>query len=277
MNNYITAPITACVNFNHMVKYFCLPLKTACNGTVIDGLFALCGNLWNCNKKCATDINYYFPVPEDGKIQFQTNFSLSTDSVLGTDIEIKLYDLNDNEIEADWNDYVSRWVVGQGYQTIEIDFAEVPIDCGSFKISVGEGVVCTEQFKKRPCSCLVEIEGIVSDKDCWNNYYGTSQVFTGTNFAYSNRIYLEGNAKYFGTNTTTKGMVEVLRFIPTALIAPYMQRYIAHKILKSKQVIINGETWNTKDTQMTPRERSSMFWPIMEFERKVCSDNTGCN
>ncbi len=279
MDNYTTLEIGNCINFNHVVKQFCLPFKSACNNTVIDGLFT--NQHFNCAKPCKTDPDAFIMVPFDGTLMFQTNIKLPTDAEWGTDITLELYDLNNELIEGNHTDFASRWVVGSdgrvGYQTIEIDFANVPTQCGYFKIISGEIEIFTEMFKKDDCTCFVEIESIVKEFDCWNNYYGLSKGgFTGTDFHYSNKIYLEATEKYFGANIRENSLTELVRVIPKSLIAPYMAKYLSFKILKEKNVLVNGYLWKTKDITLTPREKSSMFWVILEFERKQCEDSGTC-
>lgn len=281
MDNYITLPITECVPFNHMVKTFCLPIKTACNNTVIDGYFVECDHQFNCSAKCNTDQNSYIMVPPDGTLVFQTNYKLPVTAEWGTDIQIELYDLQGNAIgELQHDDFSALYVVGNdgrvGYQTIEIDFSLVPIDCGYFRIYTEDQEVCTEYFKKEDCITLIEFSSNVKEFDCWNNYYGLSKgAYTGTDFVYVNRIFLAGTIKLFSLSNATN--TQILRFTPSQLVGPFIAKYLNAKILSQKTIVINGEEWKSRDTTLTVRERSQMFWPIMEFERKVCSDNTTCS
>lgn len=279
MDNYITLPIKKCTSFNHYVQHFCLPIKQTCDDTVIDGFFVECGDQFNCTKMCTTDKLSFIDMPFDGKLMFQTNFNIKTDKLWGVDIIIKLYDLGNNLISDEHTSFASKWVIGKstkgGYQTIEIDFSLVPIICGYFEISFGDITFCTEYFRKEDCASFVEIEGIVNGTDCWNNYYGLTQTsFTGTNFAYSNKIYLKGMTKLFSVSNTN---LETLRFYPSELVGPFIAKYITNKILRQSKVSINGDIWSTKDTTLTVREKSSMFFPVIEFERKVCDTSFGCS
>lgn len=285
MNNYITVdPGTDCKSFNHVVTSFCLPKKVTCDNTTIDGLFTECGAQWNCSRACSSDRQYFFPVPADGLMMFQTNFyhpaMPDASKAWGTWITITLYDVDDNIVEADHTVFASRWVVGHSgkipFQNIEIDFSLVAVECGYFKISSGGTDICTHHFHKEDCTQLVELESVYNAKaDCWGNYYGIAEAgFIGSdNFAYTNKIWLAASTKYFGVNDDK----EILRLTPKALIPPYMERYISMKVLKSKSIYVDGDLWRNVDNIFTPREKSTMFWPIIQFERPICSDVSGCN
>lgn len=284
MDNYITILPTSCINFNHVIKKFCLPEKTLCDHTIIDGLFVDCGNQWNCNLLCALDKPYYINMPTNGKIMLQTNFNTSKNpvEVWGSQIKIELYDQNDVFITDDHTTFSSRYMVGYtgkyGFQNIEIDASQITLNCFYFKIKFNVEEVCTQLFKKAECDDIIEIESTYSDYDCWNNYYKPSSYgFTGTsNFAYSNKIYLKGKYKYFGTSVSEDKLTEIIRFYPSELISPYMAKYLSFKILKAKKSIINGEYWDNKSNNLTPRDRSSMFFNILEFERSSCGVNNSC-
>lgn len=285
MNNYATLPIAECINFNHSVREFCLPAISSCNNTIVNGLFTDCDKQWNCNPNCPNDLPYYWPIPlEGGKIMLQTNFNTpqnpdNTDA-WGSYITLKLFDGNNNQVTGDHGTFASQHVVGHdgefGYQTVEIDFDKVPVNCGYFQICVdGEDPICTHHFKKVKDDCLVCLESIET-KDCFNNYYGQSQAgFVGTsNFKYTNKIYLKGHFMPYGNSTSleTGEVTKRLRFYPKIdLLPPYMMDYLQFKILASDQVIINGETWDNLDSSYTPRQFMTMFKPVIEWSQVLCS------
>lgn len=283
MDNYITLPIENCVNFNHVERTFCLPIKTACNNTVVDGLFT--NNQWNCNKKCSSDKDYFITVPPDGKIMFQTNFNTgrAPSGGWGDTINISLFDEKGILVTENHELFSSRSIVAHSgklaYQTIEIDFSKITNNCGHFEITFGETTIKTHHYKIDDCACLIEIEGLYSGYDCWKNYYGLPNgTFIGNgDLVYSNKIYLEGSVKYFGTSNTNGNIKEILRFTPKSVIAPFMERYLSFKLLKPTNATVQGELWNNTENSFTPREKSSMFWPIISFEKKGCLQNNACS
>jgi hypothetical protein len=286
MDNYLTILPTSCINFNHTVKKFCLPEKTACDNTVIDGLFTECGNQWNCNKLCHLDHDYFTLLPDDGKIMMQFNFNTPKNPTQGwgSIINIEMYDSNNTLISSDHTDFASRWMVGHsgkyGFQNIEIDGSKISQDCFYFKITYGDVEICTHHFKKVECDNVVELESYHKDYDCWNNYYKPSSFgFNGSaNFSYSNKIYLSGSYKYYGNNISDGIVTETVRFYPSELMAPYIVKYLSNKILNAKYVIIDGQEYKNKANTINAREKSSMFFPILEFERTSCdSKSSSCN
>ncbi len=285
MDNYITILPTTCINFNHKIKTFCLPEKTLCDHTIVDGLFTDCGSQWNCNKLCHLDHDYFTLLPKDGKMMLQFNFNTPKNPTQGwgSVINIEMYDNNNALISSDHTTFASRWMVGHsgkyGFQNIEIDGSKISNDCFYFKITFGDIEICTHHFKNVECDNVVEIESYHKDYDCWNNYYKPSSFgFVGSdNFAYSNKVYLSGSYKYYGTTITNSEVTQIVRFYPSELIAPYMVKYLSHKILNAKYAIIEGNEYTNKANTITPRERSSMFFPILEFETKNCgTSNSGC-
>lgn len=285
MDNYITILPTTCINFNHKIKTFCLPEKTLCDHTIVDGLFTDCGSQWNCNKLCHLDHDYFTLLPKDGKMMLQFNFNTpkNPNQGWGSVINIEMYDNNNALISSDHTTFSSRWMVGHsskyGFQNIEIDGSKISNDCFYFKITFGDIEICTQHFKNVGCDNVVELESYHKDYDCWNNYYKPSSFgFIGSdNFAYSNKVYLSGSYKYYGTTITNSEVTQIVRFYPSELIAPYMVKYLSHKILNAKYAIIEGNEYTNKANTITPRERSSMFFPILEFETKNCdTSNSGC-
>jgi hypothetical protein len=165
-----------------------------------------------------------------------------------------------------------------GFQTIEIDGSLITQDCFYFKIEYGDQEICTQHVRKPECDNSIEIEGIYDDYDCWNNYYKESKFgfFGSENFEYSNKMYLNGSVKYFGSSISESSIIDTLRFESSELVAAFQSRYIIYKILKAKTIIIEGEEWaNKKSNVITVRERSSMFLPILEFENEFCGLTTG--
>ncbi len=263
-----------------------MPKKTKCDHTIFDGLFTECDDKWNCGN-CTTDMQYKWPVPSDGKIMIQTNFKNPQNpgaaDAWGTFITIKLYDENDNLITAVLEDISSQHIVGHtgkyGYQTIELDFSKINIDCGYFKIETTNGdELCTQLFRKEDCNQLIEIEGNYSDIDCWNNYYDVSKYgYVGTsNFKYSNKIYLKGSIKIDTLNAIDRNVNETLRFLPSELIAPYMAKYLTYKILNSKSITIGDELWYDSGNVLKVRDKSNMFLPSLIFNNEGCGENGGC-
>ena len=288
MDNYITILPSTCINFNHKVQTFCLPEKTLCDNSVVDGLLVECGGQWNCNKLCGLDKDYFVILPQDAAVMIQTNFNTPKNptSGWGDAITIKMYNTAGVLISDVHTAFASRYMVGHtgkyGFQNIEISGALVAglgVSCFYFEIQFGDTTICTQHFKLEDCISSVSLESTYSEYDCWNNYYKPSSFgFVGSgNFAYSNKVYLNGKYKYFGSNVTDDGIVENIRFYPSELIAPFMERYISHKLLKAKQVIIEGEYYDNKANVLTPRERSSMFFPILEFEKTACNSSNKCS
>lgn len=290
MNNVVTILPLGCTRFTHLVKTFCLPKKTACDNTMNEGIFSDCGEQWNCARLCGPDSPYFIPVPADGKIMLQTNFNRSNNSTgWGEWINISLTDERGNEIAGiDALDYASRHLTARStkhaYQTIEIDISLIPDEyqCFGFKITDGVSTVCTQIYKKQAegCANLVEIEGVFTKFDCWNNYYGSPVGdYSGDNFSYSNKIYLKGIFRYYGGNTDLKENIikEYFRFYPDERIAPFMMKYILNKILAAQTVIIDSvEYKNEGSGTFNPTGTgSSMFLPIMEFYSQCGSSGNG--
>jgi hypothetical protein len=275
MNNYVTAPIGQCTVFNHTVKKFCIPELQSCNLTIADGL--LYPVEWNCNKPCDTDREYYWPVPSDGKVMIQTRFNIPAGAAgWDTEITIELFDQTGNSQGWGTESLLDRFVIGRSeygaYQTAEIDFSKIAelTTCGYFVITYGEDTYTTQMFRiENDCKCLVELEGIYTGVDCFNQYYGISNgIWSGSdNFNFSNKIYVQGSSKYFGI---TLPSTENRRVIVAPVIPPYMMRYLAMVILKAKNVMVNNEEWNSKDQTFAPRDKTSMFAPVIEVERKIC-------
>ena len=281
MDNYITAPIGSCSALNHSVRNFCLPTKLPCDQTTRDGLFYPAE--WNCNRPCNGDQVYFWPLPNTGSIMLQTRFNTMDTDEWGSEVTITLYDLEDNAITAD---YVNRWVVGSSkygkYQTVEINLAQLAnlTTCGYFVINYDSIDYTTQMFKIEPdCRCMVELEGIYTDLDCWNNYYGISTgPYTGDeNFAYSNKIYVLGTAKDFGTSKQGAKVVENQRVWVAPAIPPYMMRQLSFVVLNAKTVEVNGSSFKPKDQTFTPREKTSMFAPIIDLYRDQCGGVEPCN
>ncbi len=286
MDNYITASIGTCTALNHTVKKFCLPEKLPCDQTVQDGFFY--PEEWNCSRPCKGDREYFWPVPADGKMMFQTRFNIQSAGSGGWDSEItiELFDIND--VSRGWGteQLLSRYVVGGSkygfYQTVEVDFAKVSelTTCGYFVITYGEDSYTTQYFRIEPdCKCLVELEGTYTDLDCWNNYYGisTSEFNGSENFAFSNKIYVGGTSKFFGVSAASGVLTENQRVTIAPLIPPYMMRYISFIILSGKKLLINGDEFTAKDQVFTPRENMSMFYPIIDASRKACGGLDACS
>ncbi len=288
MDNYITILPNSCINFNHKIKTFCLPEKTLCDHTIVDGIFTECDNQWNCNKMCQLDHDYFINIPSNGNFMLQTNFNTTKNPTQGWGdiINAKLFTLDGTMISADHTEFSSHYMVGHtgkyGFQNIELSgslISQLGVYCFYIQIEYQDITICTHHFRIAECNDIVELESYCSEYDCWNNYYKPSSYgFVGSsNFAYSNKIYLKGKYKYFGSNVNTERVIENIRLYPGELIAPFMERYISHKILKSKKVIIDGELWDNKDNVLTPRERSSMFFPILEFEKESCTSSNKCS
>jgi hypothetical protein len=253
-----------------------LPEKTLCDHTIVDGIFTECDNQWNCNLGCL-DHPYFILIPQNGKIILQTNFNTpkNPSQTWGNEITIEMYDTNNQLLSSDHTTFASRWMVGHsgkyGFQNIEIDGSLIQDLCFYFKITFEDVEICTHHFKIAECN-VVEIESYHKEYDCWNNYYKPSSFgFTGNaNFAYSNRLYLKGMFKYFSSSVSNSVVTETVRFIPSELISPPIARYISNKILTAKSVLIEDKYWDNKDNVLNSRERSSMFWPILEFENESC-------
>ncbi len=285
MDNIITMPATGCVVMGHIVRAFCLPVKKLCDNTVPDGLLSECDKLWNCSPVCAGDTPYFIPVPEDGTFMLQTNFNGSGE--WGSWINIVLTDHMGTVINSlSENDFGVRWMTGRSkkhsYQTIEIDVSAIDMDCFGFKITSTSGhEVCTQIYRKEKCSNLVEVEGLMSGHDCWNNYYGDPVgAYTGTSFKYSNKIYLKGMAKYYGGSTDLDDDVikEYTRVHPSEKIAPFMMRYLFNKILSTEKVKVNGAEYrNDGSGTFNPVGSGTMFFPIMEFYTTCTTSGAACD
>ena len=282
MDNYITILPTSCTNMNHIIRTFCLPEKTACDNTTIDGILTPCDDIWNCNLLCGNDRQYFIPLVE--KFMIQTNFNTGKNptSGWGTSVTAEMYSSDGTLISSNVADFASRYMVGHNgkysFQNIELDPALIDVDCFYLKIHPGPPETYTQKIKKVECKEYGCLEAVYDTYDCCGNYYKPSGYgYVGTsNFAYSNRICLVGSFKYFGSNVTQDSITELVRFYSGDLLPPFMERYISYKLLKSKYIIFNGEVFNNKAQNLTPRERSNMFLPILEFEREVCSSKNSC-
>jgi hypothetical protein len=284
MNNQIFILPTSCIRFGHFESNFCLPKKSICDNTVIDGILAVCGEQWNCNTICTGDIKYFMPVPEDGKFMIQTNFNNSDAGGWGDWIFLALLDSNGDVIEdIEHTDIASRYIAAKNdkykYQTIEIDVANIDIDCFGIKIYTADQEVCTQFYKKENCNNLVTLEGLVSKFDCWNNYYGDPVgEYVGDNFRYSNKIYIDGSIKYYGGNVDVEdgAIKEYTRFHPSKKIPGFMMKYIINKILASKKVKMNDvEYINDGSGNFSVLPKSTMFFPMLEFYTECTGGQSG--
>lgn len=284
MDNYISVLSGNSIRFGHIVSKFCLPKKLTCNNTVVDGLFSDCEEIWNCNLKYPGDVPYFIPIPHNGKIMLQTNFWMQEDdSVWGTWITIDLLDINGTVVKSAI-EYASRKITAKSlknsYQIIEIDVTGIELDCFSFQIKTGSYEICTQQFTKiLNCKDLITFEGLFSTYDCMNNYYGfPSGVYNGDYFSYSNKIYLAGDFKFYGTENDDGVVNEIYRFTPSEKIPDFMMKYIMNKIISAKKVLINEtEFKNTGNGNFTAVNLSKMFFPIMEFKLECTSIANSCN
>lgn len=293
MNNIVTILPEGCTRFTHLVSKFCLPTKTPCDNTILEGLLTACGEQWNCLRLCSQDTKYFAPVPADGKIMFQVNYNRTDNSTgwgeeVGVDgwITIILTDETGAEVENALQ-YASRYLTGKStkhaYQLIEMDISLIPEEqeCFGFKITDGTTEVCTQIFKRQnSCDNLVEVEGLFAGFDCWNNYYGYPiGTYSGTKFAYSNKIYLKGVFKYYGGSSDLKEdlVKEFYRYYPDERIPPYMMKYLLKKVLAADYVIVDGETYYNEGsgTYNPASNGSSMFLPILEFVDKCGSSGSG--
>lgn len=275
MSNIAIYPPSACAYFGHSEKIICLPKKGLCDNTVNEGIFVNCGEQWNCTLKCIGDSPYFIPVPSDGTFMIQTNFNpQGATGGFGDWIDVVLIDSNGNEVEVAFDDFVVKHITGKSkkhhYQTFEVDVSGIEIDCFGFKIIADDQEICTQYYKKENCKELVEIEGVFTGFDCWNNYYGSPVgPFTGTNFNYSNKIYIKGLFKYFGGNVEIddQNIKEFYRVHPSEKIAPFMMKYILNKVLASKNVKVNGVNFKNEGSgNYNPiNNGSTMFFPILEF------------
>lgn len=277
MNNYITILPEGCNRFGHSVKRFCLPKKVDCNKTVIDGLLSDCNNIWGCGL-CQSDQEYFIPIPDDEKIQLQTNYN-NQSGEWGTWINIYYVNTAGTETIMPGNAIIKK-ITGNSkkhaYQTIEIDISKIPLTCFQLKIkSTGNDDVCTQYFKKENCINLISFEGIYKDFDCWNNYYGNPYGdYTGDLFKYSNKIWLKGSLKVYNISADE----EIIRFTPLELIPPFMMKYISHKIMGAQNVYVDGEMMKPIESNITARDKSNMFWPILEFSKSIClNSSSNCN
>jgi len=270
MNNYMTILPEGCSRFGHSVKRFCLPKKVDCNKTITDGLLSDCDNIWGCGL-CQSDQEYYIPILEDEKIMIQSNFN-NQSGAWGTWIDIYYVSTSGNETIVPEAAKIRKIIATSkkhAYQTIEIAVSEIPLTCFQFKIkSTGNDDVCTQYFKKESCFNLVSFEGIYKDYDCWNNYYGNPYGdYTGDLFIYSNKIWLKGSLKVYNIGVDE----EIIRFTPSELVPPFMMKYISHKIMGAKTVNVDGESMIPVENVISAREKSNMFWPILEFTKNVCA------
>lgn len=291
---------TSCTLFNHNVREFCLPTKVSCDNNVLDGLITRCGEQWNCMNICDGDNEFYMVAPSTGTMMFQLNFydvgstdKINPDKGWGDWIFAEIYAPDGSLISKTIPDFASRWMVAHSgkysYQNIEIDFSLIDAPCFYIKFfteSNGEIVeeVCTQHFRRFQCTSILEIEGVHTGYDCWNNFYGKPKgTFLGTeNFDYSNKIYVNAGMKFFEaaiekSDANGFSVSEITRVTFNELVPPFLMRYIAAKILPTKNARINGGLFlNRESSTFQSRPKSSMFYPILEFE-SVCGGQSLCN
>lgn len=285
MNNTVIIPKTGnCINFKHSIQNFCLPVKIDCFDAETNGFLVECDKQWNDNLMCQTDSEYFIPIPEDEKFIIQTRFydesnRKNPSTGWGGWINASLYGIN-GLITDNYTLFTDRAGVGfdgtHNYQNLEIDTSLIGESCFYVKIMTDGGKeFCTEWFNICPCDKVVKFESIRS-KDCTGAYYGTTETTSvGDDFAYSNRIWLRGHKKYFGSNIEVEDdefiPVEVHRFYATEKVPPFMVKYLTGSILSGSSVFVDGQEYNYNPSNIQAGN-NSMFTPILEFT-KNCSSN----
>lgn len=273
-------------NVNQTVDVYCLPKREICFPFTPNGLLVECGKEWNCNLKCAGDIECYYMPHRTDVLQIQTQFfdSGRENPIGGTVVE--LCDLQGNpignitDIQDDFDEY--------SCQTITIDFS-LPIfddlECFSFKIyppNEVEEPVCTQQMKfTEDCSNSILIESKYEGIDCGGNKYGNG---------YSNKIRIPFTLKYFGVQSTatifndeldTTNIRNFYRLIAEKKIPPFMMWLLGSVIFGSNKICITDEC-GTKEYdfessgRINPIAKGSMFSNVAFELYEECESNHSC-
>lgn len=251
-----------CQRFNNTEYNFCIPPKISCDDYVPSGLLTECGQEWNCNTIC-NGSPYFVPIPD--KIMLQTRIKSSETPV------VQIRDKNNGVISGNPVSYSNIIKDTFFYQTFEIDPALVTEDCFKIHITIGATTVCSQWFKKTSCKDSVSFESTQKGKDC------LGQKYTGTGF--SNKIYLEGDFKYYGGSVDEEGVPkEIYRFTPSTKIAPFMMQYLLNVILSGTKIMVNGKEYGLEGSGNLTPLKSGMFWPVLEFSRSCNGEKGGeCN
>lgn len=302
MRTIVYTKPTDCTNFSINHYRFCLPDKVNCLG-VYGGWTGVCDNLWCDNMRLPSDVPYLNPIPDGEKFHLQFQFFDDTstdrkapDAGWGDWINIQLYDkagtlIKDTSVDA-MTTIASGWFVGwDGYkmvQVIEIDTSLFAMDCFSFRAYTSGGQeVCTEPFKRiTECSQTIELESSYEGEDCLGFSYREMEAVLGTEFAYRNRIWVNGSIRNAGGENTVENYgislitsVEVLDLWALHVndkIPPNLERYLRGVIFAGRDVTINSETYTYEEVRTQVLAKSQMFFLGFPIQRKCIKEHSNC-
>ena len=268
-----------------------LPKMETCDETSTKGLINLGTDVWNCRKDyVGADHRFNMAIPDDETIDFQFSildlFSADKENPdLGWDdwIFVTVYDFQNSLLETALENIAIRynniWTGEKNVQTIRIDTSLFDGDCYRFKFttSMGHEYWSQDFYRAYECRNWLEVEGIYTNKDCENVYYGTGVGVGDTALTYSNRIWIPAmltqprnsfNKEDF--NESRYGSIETTTIYELTLnkpIPPYLNNIIWGIILAAREVYINGDVYqlDSSDLRRTNLSGRMFHWSAVEL------------
>jgi len=287
MPNFIVLPIeNDCNQHFFLNRIMCLPRVTDCFPQNDLGLINDCDAVWNKNLQCPADKPYGVKYKGGDKIHLQFRYHFFEKNPSSFDLDLELYDCDDNLISSVLADFLSDYVSGvdnlnDNYQNLIID-TSLPIfdDLPCFYIKATDPndlEYCSELFQlQKDCKETLVIESF-PESDCLGAYYGKTETSWAGTGDFSFRNYLRYNATLKQTGNTIVDGVRSMFYTLTIdeALPPYMHNILTLVHLGYEKVRIDGVDYFIDGVpRIEPRQNSSMFFVRIDLFRRCAGK--GC-
>lgn len=316
-NNYLYPAPYTCVSNASYTRTRLIPKRTDCVPMNLScGWLGNTEDAYNCNL-CGSDIYFCRPYEAGDKIQLQTQMADTlnalplepvygwADGVVATPaFQAQLYDMNDNLISSDVQDFCSRYFVGVAFgqektiQGLELDttlIAALGVDCFYLRVNsfvdfgaglVENNVIYSEPFCVTSCNDKVlAIKGEWDGFDCCGNWHGEIQPAVGDAFEFDNTYkYYATLAEsgtnvtktYFVNNVTETNVVSLYEIQLDRPIAPFYKSIFANSHYAAKRLFVNGEEFKANSNISNRLGRETKMWLFDAEIYRECKKDFYC-